>query len=267
MTRVSRLILQPIAIAIGAVAIGCMGHTDRVNAGDSDKQSQATVIAPDSTVTTDSVAAEISPASWEGGKARMPDDDESVRYKTLTDADFDIVAKELNVEVAAIKAVVRIEAGAAMEGFWAPGVPIVNFDRSMYNIYAKKAANKAGDKSAKVPAGLTGFALRKWTTLTNMRKINRDGADMGTFWGMFQIGGFAYKSCGCESVRQMVELMSRSEFDQLELFAAFVLNTGYVDYIRKKDWAGFSRRYNGPNYAKRGYHKKMAAAYAKFKKS
>lgn len=60
--------------------------------------------------------------------------------------------------------------------------------------------------------------------------------------------------------------MSRSEFDQLELFAAFVVNTGYVEYIRRKDWAGFARRYNGPSYAKRGYHRRMAAEYAKYKK-
>lgn len=203
---------------------------------------------------------------WEKGNVPMPPGDDSVRYRTLTDADFELVAKELDVEAAAIKAVVLIEAGKAMEGFWAPGVPIVNFDRTMYNKYGVKAANRAGNPNAEVPAGLTGFALRRWTSLTNMRRKNYDGADMGTFWGMFQIGGFAYKQCGCRSIREFVDRMSRSEFDQLELFAAMILNTGYVDYIRKKDWAGFSRRYNGPSYASRGYHTKMARAYAKFNK-
>lgn len=204
---------------------------------------------------------------WENGNAPMPTEDDSVRYRSLTEADFKIVADELNVEVAAIKAVVLIEAGKSMQGFWAPGVPVVNFDRSMYRIYGKKATNRAGNPKAKVPEGLSGFALRKWTTLTNMRRKNYDGADMATFWGMFQIGGFAYRQCGCESVRRFVELMSRSEFDQLELFAAYVVNTNYVEYIRKKDWAGFARRYNGPSYASRGYHTKMAKAYAKFKKA
>lgn len=257
MSRPSRMTLIPIAVAIAVAAIGCAGQAvGRDSITDSD--STLPLASPDS-VANDS-------ATWEGGNAPMPEADENVRYKTLTDADFEIVAKELNVEVAAIKAVVRIEAGAAMEGFWAPGVPIVNFDRSMYNTYARKAVNSAGDKSAKVPPGLSGFPLRRWTTLTKMRKINRQGADMGTFWGMFQIGGFAFKQCGCNSIEQFVELMSRSEFDQLELFAAFVLNTGYVEYIRKKDWAGFSRRYNGANYAKRGYHTRMAKAYAQYKK-
>ncbi len=252
-----RMTICATVTALTAVALACMGH------GGTATRQDAAGTAKDTAV--DTAAMGINPMDWEGGKAVMPDSDEQVRYKTLTDADFEIVARELGVEVAAIKAVVRIEAGAAMEGFWAPGVPIVNFDRSMYRKYGSKAVNKRGDKNAKVPAGLTGYPLRKWTTLTKMRRINAEGADMGTFWGMFQIGGFSYKVCGCETIQEFVRLMSRSEFDQLELFAAFVVNTGYVEYIRRKDWAGFARRYNGPSYAKRGYHRRMAAEYAKYK--
>lgn len=191
--------------------------------------------------------------------------DSLTRYKTLTDEDFELVAYELGVEVAAMKAVVSIEAGAAMEGFWAPGVPIVNFDPSMYRIYGPKAPNKAGDKSAKVPEGLSGYAKKEWTQLTNARHTNAQGANMGTFWGMFQIGGFNYKICGCESVDEFVEKMSYSELSQLELFAKFLIGTGQLKYLQAKDWTRFARAYNGPNYARRGYHTRMAAAYKKFK--
>ena len=89
---------------------------------------------------------------------------------------------------------------------------------------------------------------------------------MGTFWGMFQIGGFNYKQCGCESVDEMVKLMSDSELMQLELFARFIKNAGMLDDLKKKNWAGFARKYNGTSYARRGYHTRMANAYAKFKK-
>lgn len=195
----------------------------------------------------------------------LPSADETARYDHLTDEDFKIVAEELGVEVAAIKAVVQIEAGVAMKGFYAPGVPVVNFDRSMYNAHAGKAANKKGDKSAKVPPGLSGYALREWTQLTNARHHNLDGADMGTFWGMFQIGGFNYKLCGCSDVKEFVRLMSDSEFSQLELFAKFITNTGMLADLKAKNWAGFARKYNGASYARRGYHTKMAAAYRKFK--
>lgn len=191
--------------------------------------------------------------------------DESSRYSKLTDADFKRVSEELGVEVAAIKAVVSIEAGAQMQGFWAPGVPVINFDNTMFARYKSKAQSKAGAKGESVPAGLTGYAKREWTLLINARKQNADGANMGTFWGMFQIGGFNYKVCGCESVNEFVKLMSYSEAEQLELFAAFIINTGMLVDLKAKNWSGFARKYNGASYARRGYHTKMAAAYKKFK--
>ena len=190
--------------------------------------------------------------------------DSLTRYTSLTEADFKLVADEIGVEVAAMKAVVSIEAGAAMKGFWAPGVPVVNFDPTMYRKVASKAPSRAGDKNAKVPSGLSGYALKEWTQLTNARKTNAQGADMGTFWGMFQIGGFNYKLCGCKTVDEFVERMSYSELEQLELFAHFIENTGIVKHLRNKDWAKFARAYNGPSYARRGYHTKMAKAYSKF---
>lgn len=205
------------------------------------------------------------PAAVKVRQDSVPVSDSDSRYKTLTDEDFRIVAKELDVEVAAIRAVVAIEAGARMEGFWAPGVPVINFDRTMYNRFRSKASDKSGAKGEKVPAGLKGYALQEWTQLINARKVNAQGANMGTFWGMFQIGGFNYKLCGCSSVDEMVRLMARSELEQLELFAAFITNTGMVNDLRARNWAGFARKYNGPGYARRGYHTKMANAYRKFK--
>lgn len=196
----------------------------------------------------------------------VPEADADSRYDGLTDEDFRIVADELGVEVAAMKAVVSIEAGNAMKGFWAPGVPVINFDRTMYNKYRSKASSKSGSKGEKVPPGLTGYALRQWTQLINARKTNAQGANMGTFWGMFQIGGFNYKLCGCTSVNEFVELMAYSELEQLELFAAFIINTGMVNDLRAKNWAAFARKYNGPSYARRAYHTKMAAAYTRFSK-
>lgn len=188
------------------------------------------------------------------------------RYVSLSEEDFKTVADELGIEVAVMKAVVEIETGQKMTGFYAPGVPVINFDMSMYNLYKKRVTDvRKAPASEMVPAGLKGNALKKWTQLVKYRKINQDAANMGTFWGMFQIGGFNYKRCGCESIDEMVRLMSYSELEQLELFAAFIDNCGMVNDLRKKNWAAFARRYNGKSYAKRGYHTRMAKAYAKYK--
>lgn len=197
----------------------------------------------------------------------IPEEDANVRYKSLTEEDFRIVAEELGVEVAAIKAVVKIEAGPKLEGFWAPGVPVVNYAKSLFNKYNTAKTKGRKLKDAKVPSGLSGYALKEWTSLTNARKINANAADMGTYWGMFQIGGFNYKLCGCQSVEEMVAKVSESEFSQLEMFAVFIRNSGMLESLRNKDWTTFARKYNGPSYAKRGYHTRMAKEYANYKQN
>ena len=136
--------------------------------------------------------------------------------------------------------------------------------QSLFNRYKAKTKGRA-IKDAKVPSGLSGYALKEWTSLTNARKINANAADMGTYWGMFQIGGFNYKLCGCETVEEMVAKVGESEFSQLEMFAIFIRNSGMLESLQKKDWATFARKYNGPSYAKRGYHTRMAKEYANFK--
>lgn len=195
----------------------------------------------------------------------LPAVDEETRYTSLTDADFEKVAAELGVEVAAIKAVARIEAGEAMKGFWAPGVPVANFSQALFSKYKSKGSGRKV-KDGKVPSGLKGYALKEWTALVDARKTNADAADMGTYWGMFQIGGAHYKMCGCKTVADMVELMSHSELMQLELFARFIKASGMLPSLREKDWKTFARKYNGPAYAKRRYHTRMAAEYEKYKK-
>lgn len=189
--------------------------------------------------------------------------DGPTRYTGLSDEDFIHVAEELDVEVAAIRAVVSVETGKQMKGFWAPGVPVVNFDNTVYS-RMRKRVKSPGAKGVEVPSGLKGYALREWTQLVNARKVNVQAANMGTFWGMFQIGGFNYAKCGCSSVDEFVERMSYSELSQLELFAAFVKNTGMLSDLKNKNWAGFARKYNGAGYARRGYHTRMAAAYKRF---
>ena len=92
-------------------------------------------------------------------------------------------------------------------------------------------------------------------------------AIQGTFWGLFQLGGFNWKKCGAESPAEFVEKMSRSERDQLEMFASFIKNSGLLKALRNKDWATFAKGYNGPSYAAKGYHRRLAAAYKKYKNS
>jgi hypothetical protein len=195
------------------------------------------------------------------------------RYSKLTDRDYREVAEELGVEVAAIKAVVEIEAGKAHEGFYQPGKPIINFDLSMYRKFAPKhgvSLTKAGKQAPVIFASPNtkkygSYQAAQYARLDAARAINAESAYESAFWGMFQIGGFNWRLCGCASADEFVEKMSRSERDQLELFAQLITRCGMVDALRQKQWLQFALKYNGPRAKSRGYHTRMASAYARYK--
>nr|WP_238337401.1 N-acetylmuramidase domain-containing protein [Muribaculum gordoncarteri] len=59
---------------------------------------------------------------------------------------------------------------------------------------------------------------RAYERLKSALSIDSIAAIEGTFWGMFQIGGFNWKKCGTESPVDFARRMSTSEKEQLELF-------------------------------------------------
>lgn len=197
---------------------------------------------------------------------------EVTRYWKLTDDDFRQIAVELGIEVATIRAVVEIEAGTHHTGFYAPMKPIINFDRTIFRSRAMRAGistakpkEQAAIAMAPVNSRKYGsYALAQQARLNAARQIDPVIANESTFWGMFQIGGFNWHKCGMDSVDEFVAAMCYSEAMQLELFARFIKNSGMLKYLQAKNWRAFARAYNGPSYARRGYHTRLARAYAKY---
>lgn len=194
------------------------------------------------------------------------------RYTRLSDEDYKKVADELGIDIATMKAVVEIEAGKSHQGFVSPGKPLINFDLTMF----RRNLRQAGISTTKYK-GYTcfkpvnakkygGYGNAQWARMESARTINSDAANKAAFWGMFQIGGFNWKSCGCATIDEFVERMSASEAEQLELFAQFCINRDLVKYLKKKDWSNFAYHYNGPSYKKRGYHHRLRSAHAKHSK-
>lgn len=201
----------------------------------------------------------------------IPAPEKPVHRGPLTDADYAEIASQLGIEKAAIKAVVDIEAGATHSGFHNDSQPIVNFDRRVFRrtaerrkINLSKHANSEALGELKVRKYGSQQAAQQ-ARLAAAMQIDSLTAIESTFWGMFQLGGFNWKLCGAASPQDFVERISRSEFDQLQLFANFITNTGLTKYLRDKNWAAFAKYYNGPAYASQGYHTKMANAYRKHK--
>ena len=189
----------------------------------------------------------------------------------LCDADYRRVAEELGIEVATMKSVVEVEAGITHKGFCEPKKPILNFDVTIFKKFLrkkgfnyKKHLNKEAFKKINIRK-YGSYCKAQWARFESACKIDSTSAKEASFWGMFQIGGFNWKKCGCSSINEFIQKMSESEAMQLELFAQYCINNNLVKYIQKKDWHGFSYRYNGPSYKSKGYHKKLKYAYKKHK--
>jgi hypothetical protein len=161
---------------------------------------------------------------------------------TLTLADYQRAALALKCEEAAIMAVADVESSG--NGFYTDGSLKKLFEPSWFK-------RLSGGKTA--------------STYSAAYKLDPTNAMKSTSWGKFQIMGFHYADLGFKSVEAMVAYFTVSEVNQLNGFIAFIRLKNLEDELRTHNWAGFAYLYNGENYAKLGYHTKIAEAYGKYK--
>jgi len=183
--------------------------------------------------------------------------------------DIDKTAESLGVEPAALRAVLSVETGGF--GFDKAGRPKALFER---HYFYKMLKDKPDALQSAVDAGL---AYPKWGEKPYLKgsdavyaeivaacEIDLDSALRSVSWGLGQIMGNNFKLAGCSSAQEMVEQAMESEVNQLRHMASFIRSAGLLDEIQRKDWAGFAKGYNGPQYAVNKYDTKLADAYAKF---
>lgn len=190
---------------------------------------------------------------------------------TLTDEDFARAAKELNVEVAAIRAVAEVEAAGA--GFIADGRPAILYEAHIFHKHTKGAHSNARDRrgvalsSAKWNKSLYGATgTNQHNRYEDARKLDADAANKACSWGTFQILGENHQACGFDSSQEFVDAMwTGGAAAHLDAFVAFIKANKLDTALRNKRWATFARGYNGPAYAENAYDQKMANAYARWK--
>lgn len=206
-------------------------------------------------------------------RLRFTEPADAPRRGKLTDRDIVEFAQELGVEVAAIRAVIDIETGHTHRGIGTDGKAIVNFDLPVFRQMAKRRGINLGRYTTSHAVVFARPNIKRygsqqaavWVRLNSAMSIDSVAAINGTFWGMFQIGGFNWRQCGASSPQEFARLMNRSERDQLELFGEFITRSGLLPALKARNWSGFARGYNGPGYAARGYHTRLARAYSKYK--
>ena len=194
----------------------------------------------------------------------------------LTDARIAEIARENGIHPAALLAVKLVESGTK-SGFLSSGRPQILFEGHVFYKYLK--ANVKSLNMTQLCAQYPNIVYPKWdkskylggekewTRLEKAREINVKYANYAASWGMFQVMGFNYKKCGCQSVNEFVKCMSSSQEQQLMLTLNFLKSSGLIEPLKKRQWATFARGYNGAGYAQNKYHLKLQAAYNNYLKS
>lgn len=182
----------------------------------------------------------------------------------LTDQDFADAAQLLRCDVAAIRAVDEVESNG--KGFGPNGRPIILFEP---HVFSRLTGHKFDSTHGGVSYAKWGAKpykktqAERWDQLLYAAKLDEAAAYKSASYGRYQILGLNHAACAFPTVGEFVDAMKRSERDHLQAFCQFVLFNHIDDELREHRWEDFSRRYNGPSYAKHGYHLRLAAAHAR----
>lgn len=176
----------------------------------------------------------------------------------FTDGAIEKAAAELGADIAAVRAVISVESNG---GFLPDTRPKILFERHLFHrLTGGKYSAAHPAVSSPSPGGYAGGA-REYGRLEDAMALDRAAALKAASWGAFQILGRNHEAAGFDDVEGFVAAMTRSEDDHLRAFVSFVKANHLDDELRRRDWAGFARGYNGPNFRINRYDEKLAAAY------
>jgi hypothetical protein len=112
--------------------------------------------------------------------------------------------------------------------------------------------------------GYGASGANQYDRLNAAMQLNRLAALQSASWGLGQIMGENFAAAGFADPEQMVSAMILSEDYQLKAMVSFMNKMQLIDTLKAHDWAGFARRYNGPNYAANHYDGLLAHFYERY---
>jgi len=183
------------------------------------------------------------------------------------------VAKDRGWPAAALLAIVEVESGgrthAVVNG---RPEPLIRFEGHYFDrrLPSEKQAVARREGLASPSAGAVknppGQAAR-WRMLARAAAIDKQAAYESVSWGLGQVMGAHWEWLGYHSVEDLVKDARNGVYGQVRLMANYIEKAGLADALKRQDWHTFAGGYNGPGYARNGYHTKMAAAYERWSKA
>lgn len=183
----------------------------------------------------------------------------------LTAADYEAAARRLRCDLAAVYAVVEVESRGS--GFLPSGKPKILFEAHHFHRFTR-GHWQAARPSLSQP---TWRAARRyyrggeaeWRRFGAAWQLDKRAAILSTSFGLFQIMGFNFAQCGFATAEEFYAAMLESEAAHLRAFIAFAEAQRLDDELRRHDWRGFARGYNGEKYFEHQYDVRLARAWRK----
>lgn len=184
--------------------------------------------------------------------------------KRLDDIDLPKLGAVLGVGEDELHAFIDVETRGS--GFDSQGRPRILFERHKFYKYlpaAKRTKAVNAGLASKSPGGY-GKESEQYSKLLRAIAIDRKAALYACSWGLSQIMGFNHELAGYADVEDMIEAFMQDEEAHLQAAVTFIQKTGLADELRRHDWAGFAKGYNGQNYKINAYDVKLADAFRKW---
>ncbi|PRD42144.1 peptidoglycan-binding protein [Phyllobacterium phragmitis] len=180
-------------------------------------------------------------------------------------------AKTLGCEPAALMAVIDVEsAGEIFAVVKGHQLPVIRWEghyfyRLVHTAKRGQAVN-AGLANAKA-GGVKNpkSQAARYALLDRAANLDKQAAYSSCSWGIGQVMGAHWDTLGFASVLAMVDRCKAGFAGQVDVMCRYIDKFGLADELRRHDWAGFARGYNGPAYAKYGYHTKIKTAYERYR--
>jgi hypothetical protein len=181
--------------------------------------------------------------------------------RSLQPKDFQDVARSIGCDVAAVRAVVDVE--AAGSGFQRDGRPKILFEAHWFSEFTNgRFDNSNGDISSPVwNRNLYIGGAGEWDRLYKAVNLDREAALKSASWGLGQVMGFNHPAAGYRDAESFVRDMHESEGKQLGAMFNFIKSNRLDRFLINRDWAGFALRYNGESFRVNRYDEKLADAY------
>ncbi len=187
----------------------------------------------------------------------------------VTDQDYVNAAAQLGsgIDPLLVRACAQVESGGK-SGFGPAGLPIIAYEGHWFQKYTHHHYDETHPLLSYRYKKKAGWQWQKnnkdqttaWKTLNEAMELNAAAALKATSWGMCQVMGFNYESCGYKDVFAFVEAMKQGSLGQLQAFVGYCKGRpGMIAALRRKDFAAMAYAYNGKDYG--DYDKRFERAY------